>query len=113
MMATKIDIIDEMLTKLEGRKGRAFDHAYRELERRAQIVDAVRQPEIERKNEEARRNAVPGQSVQVSYEPPWIVCIGSYVESIRNKRATDELRNRLRAGLKRMATYAEQLETQR
>ncbi|MCA9009148.1 MAG: hypothetical protein KDB01_05345 [Planctomycetaceae bacterium] len=111
-MATKINI-DEMLTKLQGRKGRAFDQAYDDLEKLAEIVDAVRQPEIKRKNEEAERNAVPGESVTLSCEPPWAACIGAYVESMRNKRSTDELRSRAIARLKRMATYALELEAKR
>lgn len=111
MIREKIDI-DAMLTRLQGRKGRAFDEAYNELEQLAEIVDAVRQPEIQRQNEEAERNRVPGKSVKLNCEPPWAYCIGPYVQSMRNKRNPDELRNRAIAGLKRMAAYALELASE-
>ena len=108
MISSEIDI-DGILTRLQGRKGRAFDEAWYELEKLAETVDAVRQPEIKRQNEEAKRNAVPGQPVRLNCEPPWVFCIGPYVQSMRNKRETADFRDGAKAGLKRMAAYAMEL----
>lgn len=108
MISSKIDV-DGILTRLQGRKGRAFDEAWDELLQLAETVDAVQQPEINRKNEEAKRNRVPGESYTVSCEPAWAHIIGHYVEAIRNKRMPDNVREGSIRELKRMAAYAMKL----
>lgn len=98
--------IDEIVTALQGRKGRAFDAAMHELMSLADTVDAVRQPQIHRENDEAERNALPGQSVKINCEAAWAVKIRYYVATLHDKRATAEGRSIVIAALKRFAAYS-------